>query len=105
MEDDVELARLDRGADPAGVAEVGFDQLDLGGDALQGEAGERRWRQIQHGDRVAALEQRPGEVRGDEAVPAGDQRPLHRALAPAASPTRQGASPLAQRSLSVTASL
>ena len=88
-----------------GVAEVGLDQLDLGRDPLQDQAGERRRRQVEHGDRVAALEQRPRQVRGDEAVAAGDQRPLHRRLDPAASQTRHGASPPAQRSFSVTASL
>ena len=105
MEDDVELAGVERGANPPLVAEVGLDQLDLGGDPLQSEPGERRRCQVEDGDRVAALEQRPGQVRGDEAVAAGDQRPLHGAWAPAASQTRQGASPPAQRSLRTTASL
>ena len=105
VEDDVELAGVERGADPPGVAEVGLDQLDLGCDPLQGQSRERRRRQVEDGDRVAALEQGPGQVRGDEAVAAGDQRPLHGASAAAASQTRQGASPLAQRSFSTTASL
>ena len=105
MEDDVELAGVERGADTLGIAEVGLDQLDLRRDPLQGQPRERRWRQVEDGDRVAALEQSPGQVRGDEAVTAGDEGALHGASVPAASQIRQGASPLAQRSFSTTASL
>ena len=51
-----------------GVAEVALDQLDLGVDPLQRQARETGGdAAVEDGHRVAALEQRPRQVRGDEA--------------------------------------
>ena len=86
------------------VIEVPLDRFDLRLDPLQRQAGEARRRQAEGGHRVTSLQQSPCQVRGDEAVGAGDQRSLHRS-APVVARALHGASPLSQRSLRTTASL
>ncbi len=96
-----------------GVAQVGLDQLHLSGDPQQlqpraarpADVGLPRRRPVEHPHPLAALEQRPRQVRGDEAVPAADQRGLQGEPASAGAQGAHGASPAAQRSLSSTASL
>ena len=111
MEDGV--AAGDRRRNPLGVAQVGLHDLDLVADPEQLQAraprsadvGQARLGAVEdaHGSGVA--EQRPGQMRGDEAVGAGYERPLQLASTTVSFQVRQGASPLAQRSPSTTASL
>ncbi len=83
------VAAGDRRGHRLGVAQVALGKLDLVAQAEQVEAGaarpadvgEARVGTVEHANRVAALQQRPDQVRGDEPVRAGDQRghdhPVH----------------------------
>ena len=79
------VAAGDGRGDSLGVAQVGLGELDLADDPEQLEAGAAgaadvglaRAGAVEDADLVAALEQRPRQVRADEAVGAGDQRAGH----------------------------
>jgi hypothetical protein len=81
MEDRV--AAGDRRLDRAGVEQVGLDQLDLVADPEQVEAREARAAEIgqvrspaiEDANRGSPAQQRARQVRSDEAVAAGNQRP------------------------------